>query len=248
MSLAEVVDDGAIRTVTMANPRKRNALSEAISSAQGRVLILRAEPGVATWSAGHDIDDLPGEGVDPLAWASPVERLIATVRSAPFPVIAAVEGGAWGAGCNLALACDLVVACRSASFAITPARLGLPYHPDGVAQFIGAVPLNAVKEMFFTAQPIAADSPLLAGTINRIVETGDELTVAAAELAARIAAVAPLSVRSIKAEIEVLVAGTDDPAARARLESMRRDAWQSYDFSEGLSAFRERRSPRFEGS
>ena len=256
VSLAAVSDDGAIRTVTMTHPERRNALSEAMASeliealmsAQCRVLILRAEPGSSTWSAGNDIDDLPGEGVDPLAWTSPVERLIMAVRTAPFPVIAAVEGGAWGAGCNLALACDLVVACRSATFAITPARLGLPYHPDGVAQFLAAVPLNAAKEMFFTAQPIPADSPLLAGTINRLVETGDELTVAAAELAARVAAVAPLSVRSIKAEIEALTSGADDSDTCDRLEAMRRQAWQSDDFREGLAAFRDRRTPRFEGS
>lgn len=260
-----MTDAGAVRTVTMTHPEKRNALSEgmasvlidAIESASCRALILRAEPGATTWSAGHDIDDLPAEGVDPLAWTSPVERLIAAVQSAPFPVIAAVEGGAWGAGCNLALACDLLVARRSATFAVTPARLGLPYHPDGIAQFLAVVPLNAAKEMFFTAAPLAADSPLLSGTVNRLVDTSDELTQAADELAARIAAVAPLSVRSIKAEIVAIEAGDvvarrDGQAVPAGftprdLVSLRRAAWQSADFREGLAAFRDRRTPKFEG-
>lgn len=242
--------------MTMSHPERRNALSEslsvelmeAVASARCRALILRAEPGVTTWSAGHDVDDLPGEGVDPITWVSPVERLVHVITTAPFPVIAAVEGGAWGAACNLALACDLLVATRTATFAITPARLGVPYHPDGIAQVLAAVPAHAAREMLFTAQPLAADAPLLAGTVNRLAESSAELTVMTEELAQRIAALAPLSIRSMKAEINALLStAAPDPETRLRLAELRRTAWESDDLREGLSAFRERRAPRFEG-
>ncbi|MGA1597111.1 MAG: enoyl-CoA hydratase-related protein, partial [Candidatus Nanopelagicales bacterium] len=204
MSLIDVVDDGPIRILTMRHPERRNALSHvmademsaAIEDAECRSFILRAEPGAKTWSAGHDVDDLPTDGRDPLAWTSPVEHLVRAVRAAPFPIIAAVEGGAWGAACNLAFACDLIVATRDASFAITPARLGVPYHTEGVAQFLGAVPVNVAKEMFFTAQPLRADAPELSGTVNRIAEDSEGLTQESLALARRIASVAPLSIRA----------------------------------------------------
>ena len=256
MALTDVRDDGPVRIVMMTHAERRNALSHvmadeiaaAIEGADCGVLVLRAEPGVSTWSAGHDINDLPTDGRDPLAWTSPVEHLVRAVRAAPFPVIAAVEGGAWGAACNLAFACDLIVAKRDATFAITPARLGVPYHTEGVAQFLGAVPLNVAKEMFLTAQPLAADSPHLAGTVNRLADDSTSLEAAWRALAERIASLAPLSIRAIKAEMNALTdARSLDSGTFERLTALRRAAWTSADYAEGIAAFRERRDPRFSG-
>lgn len=256
MPLIDVLDDGPVRVVTMTHAERRNALGHAmadeiaaaIEGAECRVLVLRAEPGASTWSAGHDINDLPTDGRDPLAWTSPVEHLVRAVRAAPFPVIAAVEGGAWGAACNLAFACDLIVATRDATFAITPARMGVPYHTDGVAQFLGAVPLNVAKEMFLTAQPLAADSPHLAGTVNRLADDRASLEVAWRTLADRIASLAPLSIRAIKAEMNALTdARPMESGTFEHLTALRRAAWSSADYAEGIAAFRERRDPRFAG-
>lgn len=256
MARIDVRDDDAVRILTMTHAERRNALSHAmadeisaaIEGADCRVLVLRAEPGVSTWSAGHDINDLPTDGQDPLAWTSPVEHLVRAVRAAPFPVIAAVEGGAWGAACNLAFACDLIVASRDATFAITPARLGVPYHTDGVAQFLGAVPLNVAKEMFLTAQPLAADSPHLAGTVNRLADDSASLEIAWRQLAERVASLAPLSIRAIKAEMNALTdARPLESGTFERLTALRRAAWASADYAEGIAAFRERRDPRFSG-
>ena len=256
MPLIDVLDDGPLRVVTMTHVERRNALGHAmaeeiavaIEGAACRVLVLRAEPGASTWSAGHDINDLPTDGRDPLAWTSPVEHLVRAVRAAPFPVIAAVEGGAWGAACNLAFACDLIVATRDATFAITPARMGVPYHTDGVAQFLGAVPLNVAKEMFLTAQPLAADSPHLAGTVNRLADDRASLEAAWRTLADRIASLAPLSIRAIKAEMNALTdARPMESGTFEHLTALRRAAWSSADYAEGIAAFRERRDPRFAG-
>ena len=256
MPLIDVLDDGPVRVVTMTHAERRNALGHAmadeiaaaIEGAECRVLVLRAEPGASTWSAGHDINALPTDGRDPLAWTSPVEHLVRAVRAAPFPVIAAVEGGAWGAACNLAFACDLIVATRDATFAITPARMGVPYHTDGVAQFLGAVPLNVAKEMFLTAQPLAADSPHLAGTVNRLADDRASLEAAWRTLADRIASLAPLSIRAIKAEMNALTdARPMESGTFEHLTALRRAAWSSADYAEGIAAFRERRDPRFAG-
>lgn len=245
--------------ITMANGERRNALGdemlagllEALERARDdecRAVIIRAEPGSATWSAGYDISALPVDGSDPLTWTNPLEAFLHAVRSAPFPVIAAVEGGVWGGACELVMTCDLVVAVRSATFAITPARLGVPYNTAGVAHFLSALPLNIAKEMFFTADPITAEQAAAYGVVNRLVEDGAEMTDAAVELGRRIATRAPLAIRAIKGEMAAL---TDARSLTSddfeRLTELRRAAWTSADYQEGVRAFTEKRPARFSG-
>jgi methylmalonyl-CoA decarboxylase len=245
--------------VMMANEARRNAMSEemldelrqALRRAQSsdcRAVIFRAAPGVTTWSAGYDISALPTDGSDPLTWTNPLEGFLHALRAAPFPVIAAVEGGVWGGACEFVMTCDLVVAVRTATFAITPARLGVPYNTAGVAHFLAALPLNVAKEMFFTADPITAEEAARYGVVNRVVGDGDEMADTAIDLARRIATRAPLAIRAIKGEMAAL---TDARSLTSddfeRLTELRRAAWTSRDYQEGVRAFTEKRPPRFAG-
>jgi methylmalonyl-CoA decarboxylase len=260
MSVLSVTTQGAVVTATMTNAHRRNALNrelmgalmaamEAADAAGARAFILRAEPGVTVWSAGHDIDELPTDRSDPLTWENPLEQLLHEVRQLPYPVIAAVEGGVWGGACDLAFTCDLVVAVRSSTFAITPAKLGVPYNTAGVAHFLWALPLHTVKEMFFTANPISAELAAEHGLVNRLVDDADQMAAAADELAQRIASLAPLVVRAVKAELTALTdASPMTPDVFERLTSLRRAAWRSSDYQEGIAAFKERRPARFTGS
>lgn len=260
MTLLRTETAGHVATLTITNDRQRNALSRsllneltaAILSAEAgsvRVLIIRAEPGVSTWSAGHDITELPSDGTDPLTWTNPLENLFRTIRRTPFPVIAAVEGGVWGGACDLVLTCDLVVAMRTASFAITPAKLGVPYNTAGVAHFVSGLPLNIAKEMFFTANPLTAEQMAGFGVVNRLVASEPELTSEAGVLATRIASLAPLAIAAIKAEMTALTdASPLTSSTFEHLTSRRNLAWRSADYLEGIAAFTERRSPNFTGA
>ena len=85
-----------------------------------------AQSGVKVWSSGHDVYELPAGGRDPLGWDDPLRELVRAIEECPAPVIAVIEGGVWGGACEVAFACDLIIAAPSATFAVTPARLGVP--------------------------------------------------------------------------------------------------------------------------
>lgn len=256
--MLNVEQAGFIRTVTLANPALRNAFStEGIrqlvhalqSDPSVRVIVVRAQPGVEIWSAGHDIRELPPPGDQARAWNNPFEEVLHAVADAPVPVIAAVEGSVWGGACNLVIACDLVVAVASSTFAISPGRLGLPYPTVGVAQFLDALPSHIAREMFFTARPISAAQLAQWGVINRVVASESDLTAVTADFCDQISQLAPLSVQSIKADMAALSRRHGSSEWNAEHRALLRErAWTSNDYREGLQAFAERRPPNFTGT
>lgn len=260
MALVAKEVDGFVHQLTLHDPARRNALSAVLldeltgalrQSAQDgcRVLILRALPVQGVWSAGHDIDELPHGERDPLTWDNPLEAALRAVRDAPFPVIAQVDGSVWGGACDLAITCDLLIAVRSATFAITPARLGIPYNTAGVAHFVSALPVHVAKEMFFTADPVPAERLADFGVVNRLAEDGSSAQAEVRVIADRISALAPLAIRAIKAEITSLTEARSLTSENfERLNSLRSRAWTSSDYQEGITAFKEKRSAHFTGT
>jgi methylmalonyl-CoA decarboxylase len=250
--------DGFVGVVTLNNPRKRNALSrvmmQAITEAfttlaerKLRVVVVRALPDVKVWSAGHDIDELPVAGKDPLGYADPLEQTLRAIRTFPGPVIAMVHGTVWGGAFDLVLSCDLIIADDTATFAITPVNLGLPYNTTGLLHFLGRLRSNVVKEMFFTATPIDAPTALEWGVINHLVPA-DELEPHTMALAAKMASKAPLAMAAIKEQLHIL-SDYQPIAAQVfeRVQEMRRKAYESADYREGVAAFLEKRPPVFKG-
>jgi methylmalonyl-CoA decarboxylase len=250
---------GRVGVITLDDQRKRNAIGtglangviaalESMQAQDARVVVLRAAAGMKVWSAGHDIDELPRGRRDPLGYNDPLEGLLRAVRSFPAPVIAMVHGTVWGGAFDLVLSCDVVTADETASFAITPANLGLPYNTTGLLHFMGRVPVNLIKEMFFTAAPIDARKAREWLVVNHLVASG-QLESFTQNLAATMATKSPLAMTVIKEQLRVL-SDYQPIAAQVyeRIQGLRREAYDSSDYLEGLTAFAEKRPPIFRGA
>ncbi len=247
-----------VGTLTMNDPAKRNALSRALTAdaaaaladfkARGaRAVILRAARGTKVWSAGYDITELGDVEVDALGSSDGIRTLARAVEAFPAPVIALLEGGVFGAACELAMVSDLIVATPNVSFTITPARLGLVYNVSGLIALTRRLPIGIVKEMAFTAQPVSADRAHALGIINHIV-AADDVERFTFDLAARIAALAPLAIATMKEELRILADVVAlSPRTVEEMQRLRRRVWASADYREGITAFHERRNPVFRG-
>lgn len=250
--------DGQIGTITLDNPARHNALSAPLIadllnalaelSAGARVIILRAPKGAKVWSAGHDVRELPTNGRDPLTYDDPLRRVVRAIKELPTPIIAMVEGGVWGGACEMIMNCDLVIAGEGSTFAITPAKLGVPYDIEGTLSLMQSVSLPIIKEMLFTAQPMSAQRALQVGLINHMVPV-ETLEAETAELAAQIIRNSPLVISLLKEQLRVLSEAYPlNPEGFQRIQSIRRRIYDSADYQEGIRAFFERRAPQFQGS
>jgi len=258
MALVIVEDRGPIGIATLNNPEKRNCLSNALleellaaldgfDQRRARAVILRAPAGVKVWSAGFDVRELPEHGRDPLAWDDPLEKVIRRIQTVRAPVIAMIEGAVYGGACDMVLSCDLAIGCPSASFSMSPARMGVPYNSAGILHFINVVGARVAREMFYTAKPITAQRALIIGILNHMVPL-EVLETYTLEVARGIAENSPLAIEVLKEQLRIL-SGTRpiSPDTFERLQALRRRVYDSNDYAEGRKAFLEKRKPVFTG-
>jgi len=246
-----------VTRLTIDNPAKRNALdhdildalAETLPRLESRCLLLTAAGKV--FSAGYDIGALPADDLARAAEAivaHPFTAAIEALDAYPYPALAALNGHAIGGGLELALSCDLRVCSADARLGMPPARLGLIYSHTGLHKFLDAIGAPRTRELFFTARNIGAEEALSWGLVGEVVPA-EEVAARGVELAAEIAANAPLSLLGNKRVIGALLAarGALDPEVEQELVALRDTCFGSQDFFEGVRAFAEKRAPRWQG-
>jgi enoyl-CoA hydratase/carnithine racemase len=241
--------DGAVARITLARPDAHNALDQDAMRAltalladwagrtEIRALVLTARG--RSFCAGAALGDVAGAD-----WTeNPLTALCDALEAFPAPSLAALNGGIYGGGVELALACDFRIGVTSMRAFVPPARLGIHYEPAGIARAIDRLGSQMARRMFLLAESFDAEALLAAGFLDHLVEPA-ALEAKSAEITGTLAGLAPLAVRGMKRTIVEIARGTlDTEAARGRI----RACFASADHAEGLAAQRERRPPRFSG-
>jgi 2-(1,2-epoxy-1,2-dihydrophenyl)acetyl-CoA isomerase len=246
-----------VATITLARPEALNALDRPMKAAllaalrrvdrdrEVRAVILTGEG--RAFCAGQDLRE-PFGGEHPTLEEEVRDRynpLILALRRLSKPVIGAINGVAAGAGCSLAMACDLRIAAEGATFVLAFTRVGLV--PDsGASWFLPRLIGSArAAELALIGDPLSAADAERIGLVNRVV-AGDALMDEARALAVRLAAGAPRALAFTKRALAFAETATLEEALdyEASLQGI---AGSSADFAEGSAAFREKRPPRFTG-
>ncbi|HEY3880023.1 MAG TPA: enoyl-CoA hydratase-related protein [Trebonia sp.] len=248
-SLVKAERTGRLLVVRMCREAKRNAVNRQLADELDAAFNQLEDDddlwaGVLTgtssvFSAGSDLT----AGGDYLTERGGEYGLIRRQRRKPL--IAAVEGPALGGGLELVLACDLVVASRTA-------RFGLPEVSRGVVASSGALfrapqrlPASVAREMLLTGEPVGADRGYAVGLVNQVTEPGDAVAAAVA-LAERICANAPVAVQASLVAANRWLAAAEELGWQVTADALA-TIGGSQDYKEGIAAFLEKRSPRWTG-
>jgi enoyl-CoA hydratase/carnithine racemase len=217
-----------------------------VEAEQGYRCVVLTGAGERAFCAGADLKERNSLGDEEWrAQHETFERMFASVRDCPLPVLAAINGAAYAGGLELVLLCDFAYASRSAKFALTEVSLGIMPGGGGTQTLARTVGERRAKELILSAQPFSAEEALSWGIVNRVCETGKVLEETL-ETAARIASLAPLSVREAKHAIRRGLHMELASGMRVEIEAYNRLVGTA-DRKEGIRAFNEKRKPSFRG-
>lgn len=249
MGIVGVETRGRVTIVSILRPDKRNAVNEEVTAGldaafnefeddpEQWVAVLTGTADL--FSAGTDLISGPGDRTD----RGGDYGLIRRVRTKPL--IAAVEGVAFGGGFELAMACDMVVAGDGARFALPEVKRGVIATSGALFRAARLLPPNLAKELLLTGEEISAARAAELGFVNRVVPAGSALA-AAVDLAEVVAANAPVSVRQTLRAVDAVLTADDVKAWKVTDEAIRA-VMASEDLAEGLRAFAEKRAPEWRG-
>lgn len=252
----------AVMVITINRPAARNAVNLGVSTAIGQALeqaqadndiraVVLTGAGDKAFCAGADLVALArGEKIradDPVSSAWGFAGFV--THHIDKPVIAAVNGLAFGGGTELVLAADLAVAAEHASFGLPEAKVGVYAGAGGAFRIVEQLPMKIGMEMLLTGEPITAQRAYELGLVNKVV-AADALMEAAMDLARRIVGNAPLSIRASKRIAKGMDADGRFPLEEVKWDRSRREGAAviaSEDAREGPRAFAERRKPEWKG-
>lgn len=256
--LVETAD--AVGWITFNNPAKRNALTvamwralpEALDRLEAdpavRVIVLRGA-GEKAFVSGADISEFAtrrADEADVAAYDRLAEGATERLRAANRPTLAMIRGYCMGGGLGLAIACDMRIAGAGACFAIPAARLGVGYRIGSLKMLVELVGPAFAREILLTARRFTADEAARIGLVNRSVPDA-ALADTVAEYCEAVAGNAPLSMRASKRMIAELSRSGAAGVDAALCDSLVTACFTSADYTEGRTAFMEKRPPRFTG-
>jgi enoyl-CoA hydratase/carnithine racemase len=253
---------GHVGVITFNRPRRRNALTPAMlleihetlgswaKAGEVRAVVLTGA-GDKAFSSGFDIAAIPTdttpETASRLHAGNPLELGLTSVKRFPYPTIAMLNGHCFGAALNLALCCDLRIGADDIAVGMPPARLGVVYPHDGIAQFASVLGMARARELFFTGRTYRGAELLEMGLVGRLLPRA-EIEATSFALAEEIAGNAPLALRGMKRVFDLLESAAPlSEEARREAQELMTAALQSDDAREGQKAFLEKRRPRFTG-
>jgi enoyl-CoA hydratase len=253
-----LVREGGVARLTLDRPLRRNALSRRLMDELAQAFVAAGDDdeiavivltgaGDQAFCAGVDLKEHAERDAGGVAFERPMagvrRNIFELVLETPKPTIAVLNGPAVGAGCELALACDLRVAAPHAYLQLPEALRGMGANFASVL-LPRLVPRAIALELLYTARPITAARAYEVGLLNQVVDAAD-LAACAGELAQTIAANAPLTVRRYK---HVALKGWELPVPTALRLDVGPDPYRSSDRVEGIRAFVEKRDPRWTAS
>jgi enoyl-CoA hydratase/carnithine racemase len=253
-----VVEPGRLTTVRLNRPTASNALNTRMGEelvayfesllmdpGEARCVVLTGT-GEKAFCAGGDLKER--RGMTDAAWRAQhvvFERMVRALLDCPIPVIGAINGAAYGGGCEIAACCDFLYAAEHARFALTEVTLGILPGGGGTQTLARAVGERRAKELILTGRPFTAHQAQEWGLVNA-VHPADRLLDEALATAERIAANAPISIRQAKQAIGRGLQMSLRDGLAFEIEAYNRTV-PTEDRKEGVLAFNERRSPQFEG-
>ncbi|MEY3739423.1 MAG: hypothetical protein RLZZ192_98 [Pseudomonadota bacterium] len=243
--------DGSIATIRLRNPAYANRLSPAdldvirthieTVNANTKVIVLKFIADGKYFCSGYDISSLAADAAPSSLYFGDTVDIVERAR----PItIAAINGGVYGGGTDLSLACDFRIGVPDANMFMPAAKLGLHFYPGGMVRYVTRLGLNNAKRLFLTCDKISAPEMLSMGFLNEIVPA-ETLHTRVDALSAQLASMAPIAVVGIKKHLNLIARGElDEAAIRAAVLYSE----QSEDMKEGALAWKEKRAANFTGS
>jgi methylglutaconyl-CoA hydratase len=228
-----------------------SALGEAANDPEARVVLLSGRG--SDFCAGADLAELEQAAGGPrgVEYGRRFEEVLRAIGDHPLPVVAVIQGAALGAGCQIAVACDLAIAAVDARIGIPSARLGIVINFENIERLVLSVGPKHAAEILVAGRTLSGEEAAAWGLVNEAVPP-DVLAERAIQVGDRIAEAAPLSVKGSKLGIRAVLArfsthGQTEGRRVADFEALAAEAFASEDLQEGIRAFRERRRPDFRG-